>query len=62
MEYSNLLNLASESDDPTMRILYVTAFGVAHYRSSDKRTNKPFNPILGETFELIGEYYKYFAE
>lgn len=42
--------------------MYVAAFGIAQYKCTDGRLNKPFNPILGETFELIGEDYKYFAE
>ena len=27
-----------------------------------QRLNKPFNPILGETFELFNANYKYIAE
>lgn len=44
------------------RIMLVAAFGIAQYKCTDNRLNKPFNPILGETFELIGKDYKYFAE
>ena len=62
MEYQNLLNLANQSQDPLRRIMLVAAFGIAQYKCTDQRTSKPFNPILGETFELIGQDYKYFAE
>lgn len=34
-----------------MRILYVAAFAVSGYASSDGRLCKPFNPLLGETYE-----------
>jgi oxysterol-binding protein 1 len=34
-----------------MRILYVAAFAVSGYASSDGRSCKPFNPLLGETYE-----------
>lgn len=44
------------------RLLYVTAFGIAQYKSSNNRINKPFNPILGETFELKRPTFKFFAE
>ena len=49
-----MLNKADEEEDPVVRILYVAAFGIAQYKCTDQRLNKPFNPILGETFELIG--------
>lgn len=62
MEYQDLLNQANKSSDPVKRMLLVTAFGVAQYNCTDKRLSKPFNPILGETYELLGEDYKYFAE
>lgn len=34
-----------------MRILNVAAFAVSAYASSDGRLCKPFNPLLGETYE-----------
>lgn len=34
-----------------MRILKVAAFAVSGYASSDGRHCKPFNPLLGETYE-----------
>lgn len=44
------------------RILYVTSFAIAQYKCSDKRVSKPFNPILGETFEFLTPHFKYFSE
>lgn len=29
---------------------------------TDKRTDKPFNSILGETFELVTDKFKYYGE
>jgi Oxysterol-binding protein len=34
-----------------MRILNIAAFAVSAYASSDGRLCKPFNPLLGETYE-----------
>lgn len=48
-----LLVLADNEPDPAMRMAYVAAFAVANYAGSE-RTLKPFNPILGETFECVG--------
>ena len=35
------------------RMLYIAAFAVSGYASTAGRTNKPFNPLLGETYELV---------
>jgi hypothetical protein len=34
-----------------MRILSIAAFAVSGYASTDGRGCKPFNPLLGETYE-----------
>ncbi|KAI4303241.1 hypothetical protein MLD38_038894 [Melastoma candidum] len=53
-EYSFLLDQAyahGKSGNRLMRALYVAAFAVSGYASSKGRTCKPFNPLLGETYE-----------
>ena len=37
--------------DSLMRILNVAAFAVSGYASTEGRSCKPFNPLLGETYE-----------
>ncbi|KAL0344532.1 UNVERIFIED_CONTAM: Oxysterol-binding protein-related protein 3A [Sesamum radiatum] len=51
MEYSYLLDLADECEDPHMRLVYAAAWFVSLYFAL-QRTWKPFNPILGETYEM----------
>lgn len=51
IEYSNLLDTAAGYDDSTLRMAYVAAFAVSEYASTINRIAKPFNPLLGETFE-----------
>ena len=34
------------------RMLHVAAFAVSGYAGTNNRTLKPFNPLLGETFEF----------
>lgn len=34
-------------------MLYVAAFAVSGYSSTAGRTSKPFNPLLGETYEIV---------
>lgn len=51
---SYILNKASRIDDPNLRILNVGAFAISNYSTTIDRTGKPFNPVLGETFEYCG--------
>jgi hypothetical protein len=58
MEYSPLLDSASASTSATERLLCVAAFaisGLAYNRVKERAVRKPFNPMLGETFELVRE-------
>ncbi|KAA8518912.1 hypothetical protein F0562_016314 [Nyssa sinensis] len=52
MEYSYLLDLADECEDPYMRLVYASSWFITIYYAC-QRTWKPFNPILGETYELV---------
>lgn len=52
LEYSELLDRAASTEDPFQRMVYIATFVVSGYASSYYRTGgKPFNPVLGETYE-----------
>ncbi|XP_010539671.1 PREDICTED: oxysterol-binding protein-related protein 2A-like [Tarenaya hassleriana] len=54
LEYSYLLDRAYEygkSGNNLLRALNVAAFAVSGYASTEGRHCKPFNPLLGETYE-----------
>ncbi|CAK8690875.1 unnamed protein product [Clavelina lepadiformis] len=51
MEYSCLLEEACKAEDSIKRMEYVAAFAVSALASQLERTGKPFNPLLGETYE-----------
>ncbi|KAJ8899732.1 hypothetical protein K2173_019431 [Erythroxylum novogranatense] len=51
LEYSYLLDQADECEDPYLRLVYAASFFISVYYAY-QRTWKPFNPILGETYEL----------
>ncbi|KAK4779638.1 hypothetical protein SAY87_015744 [Trapa incisa] len=54
LEYSYLVDRASEwgkQGNDLMRILNIAAFAVSGYASTEGRQCKPFNPLLGETYE-----------
>ncbi|KAK7485627.1 hypothetical protein BaRGS_00023076 [Batillaria attramentaria] len=52
LEYALLLKKAANTDDPLLRMQYVAAFAVSAVSSNWERIGKPFNPLLGETYEF----------
>eukprot|EP00061_Rhincodon_typus_P015853 g43767.t1 len=52
LEYHELLDKASKCENALEQLCYVAAFTVSSYSTTVFRTGKPFNPLLGETFEL----------
>ncbi|SCU91498.1 LAME_0E12750g1_1 [Lachancea meyersii CBS 8951] len=57
-EYSELLNKAAATSDEVHRMALVAAFTCSYlsmHRSKTRALRKPFNPLLGETFELVRE-------
>lgn len=53
MEYADLLDIAADRADSAERMVYVAAFAASEYASTIGRVAKPFNPLLGETFEYV---------
>ena len=67
LEYPTLLNQAANASDSVERLAYVTAFALASLSSNrikERAIRKPFNPMLGETYELVREDlgYRFVAE
>uniref|UniRef100_A0A8C2JV61 Oxysterol-binding protein n=1 Tax=Cyprinus carpio TaxID=7962 RepID=A0A8C2JV61_CYPCA len=52
LEYYELLDRAAKCQSSLEQMCYVAAFTVSSYSTTVHRTGKPFNPLLGETFEL----------
>lgn len=59
LEYSSLLDdAATKARTSADRLLYMCAFAISSlspYRVKERAIRKPFNPMLGETFELVRE-------
>ncbi|KAI9222224.1 Oxysterol-binding protein-domain-containing protein [Blastocladiella britannica] len=64
VEYSVLLDLAWRRELSDERLLFVAAFAMSSYSSTVDRVAKPFNPLLGETFEMVRKDrgYRYISE
>lgn len=59
LEYSELLDAATAAPSDTgERLVYVAAFAISAFSNSrvkERAIRKPFNPMLGETYELVRE-------
>ena len=58
LEYSQLLDNAAGASTASERLTYVTAFALSYFsnnRVKERAIRKPFNPMLGETYELVRE-------
>ncbi|KAK0720609.1 Oxysterol-binding protein-domain-containing protein [Lasiosphaeris hirsuta] len=56
LEYADLLDKAAKQLQARDRLVYVTAFAISQFsngRAKERAIRKPFNPLLGETFELV---------
>ncbi|KAH6633588.1 Oxysterol-binding protein-domain-containing protein [Boeremia exigua] len=68
LEYSELLDAAAAAPSDTgERLVYMAAFAISAFsnsRSKERAIRKPFNPMLGETYELVREDkgYRFIAE
>ena len=55
---------APSEADSTERLVYVAGFAASEYASTIGRVAKPFNPLLGETYEYVRPDlgYRFFIE
>lgn len=53
MDHSDhkLLIEANNTDDPNMKVALIAVFHYLNLSKNYSRTNKPFNALLGETYE-----------
>ncbi|KAK3084224.1 hypothetical protein FSP39_010268 [Pinctada imbricata] len=50
-EYADCLDRAAACADSAEQMVHVAAFTISSYSTTTNRTTKPFNPLLGETYE-----------
>jgi oxysterol-binding protein-related protein 3/6/7 len=56
LEYAQMLDTAASHKNANHRLLLVTGFAISQIsqnRAKERAIRKPFNPMLGETFELV---------
>ncbi len=49
-------------EDSLRRMVYIATYNVACYFLIEGRCFKPFNPLLGETYELVTDKFRFFSE
>lgn len=62
MEYTHLLDMASREEDALRRIALIGIHYVTTCSMAERALNKPFNPLLGETYEYVSDEISYLAE
>jgi hypothetical protein len=62
MEYNHLLDRAATEPDPLLRLTLVAVHHISAMTLAEKSVTKPFNPLLGETFELKTDRFEYLSE
>ncbi|KAF7457442.1 Oxysterol-binding protein [Cryptosporidium felis] len=62
LEYHELLTKACNTNNVAERVALVTVFASSALSSTFLRLSKPFNPLLGETFELTHLGFRFIAE
>ena len=62
MNYSHLLASAPGLEAPVARLQQVATFAVSALASNNMRMGKPFNPLLGETYQLEQDSFRIVCE
>lgn len=61
-EYTSILDKACQEQDQAKRLALVSIFATTGLTSIERANTKPFNPMLGETYELVEEDKEFIAE
>lgn len=56
------LSQAVKEPNSTKRLIFIAVQHMATYSLVIGRTAKPFNPLLGETYELVTDQFRFIAE
>lgn len=63
MQQQDILKKAANiTPNSAKRLALCTIHGITMYHDIKRRTKKTFNPMLGETYELVMEDFKYISE
>ena len=61
-KFIHILHKAAKMKNSLHRLVYVAIWAATNFAGTRQRLHKPFNPLLGETFEIQGENLKIHGE
>jgi hypothetical protein len=61
-EYYDLLEKSYDIEDPFLRLAKFSCMSASGLSQVERASAKPFNPLLGETFEMVNDKYSFLAE
>lgn len=62
LEFAKYLRMANNAENKVMRLAYIMCFFYAMLPASALTSRKPFNPLLGETYEFVQDDLFFLAE
>lgn len=61
-EYHKIMDRVATDPDPVKRLALLAVFSISSVTSVEKAIKKPFNPLLGETYEYEKDGMQFLAE
>lgn len=62
MEYNDLLDRAGQEPNALKRMALVAVHGISQLTICERTNTKPFNPLLGETYEYVNKDFSFLSE
>jgi hypothetical protein len=62
LEYNHILDEAIMLTSQEMRLAYIGVHAITQVTICERNATKPFNPILGETYEFVTDDFEFISE
>ena len=62
MEYNHIIDRSLELKDKYQRLAYLGAYAASQLTTCERTATKPFNPLLGETYEMVTDEFEFLSE
>jgi hypothetical protein len=62
LEYNSILDEAIKIEETAMRLAYIAVHAISVVTICERNCTKPFNPVLGETYEMVTDDFEFISE
>ena len=63
MEYNSILDkVGAMKGEPSRRLAYMAVYTISQLTICERNATKPFNPLLGETYEFVTDDFEFLSE